>query len=40
VLAIAASDFASGRGFLSEDTDRIALAAGRIRNAWSTYRGH
>ena len=40
VIAIAASDIASGRTFAGDDADRIALAAGRVRGAWSAYCGH
>ena len=40
VLALAASDVADGRDIAPEDADRIAQAAGRVRRAWSVYRGH
>lgn len=39
VLAIAASDLAEGHTFTPADADRIAQAAGRVRNAWGAYRG-
>ena len=40
VIAITASDLASGRPVEPGDADRIAQAAGRVRRAWSSYRGH
>lgn len=40
ILAIAASDITEGRPISKDDADRIARAAGRIRDAWSRYRGH
>ena len=39
VLAIAASDLADGQTLAPEDTERIAQAAGRVRNTWRAYRG-
>lgn len=40
VIAIAASDLECAQTFTPEDADRIAQAAGRVRNAWRAYRGH
>ena len=40
VLAVASSDLAEGRAIEPADADRIAQAAGRVRRAWSSYRGH
>ena len=40
VIAIAASDLATGRTFAGDDADRIAQAAALVRGAWGAYRGH
>lgn len=40
VLAIAAGDMADGSPISPADADRIAQAAGRVKNAWRSYRGH
>lgn len=40
VLAIAAGDMADGAAISPDDADRIAQAAGRVKSAWRSYRGH
>jgi hypothetical protein len=40
VIAIAAGDLADGRTFTPTDADRIAQAAGRVRNAWGAFNGY
>lgn len=39
VLAVAAGNWCQGTEFTQTDVERVSLAAGRIRNAWSAING-
>lgn len=39
ILAVAASDLAQGLALSSDDADRVAKAAGRVREAWGAFNG-
>ena len=40
ILAIAANGIVEGAIITAADADRIAKAAGRVRNAWGAFNGH